>query len=265
MSFEVSAEAYDAFMGGFSEPLSDEFLAFAGVPEGGRVLDVGCGPGALTRRLIDRLGIQSVAAVDPSASFVDAVRARFPGLDARRASAEELPFADASVDAALAQLVVHFMPDPVAGLREMARVCRPGGVVAACVWDHADGGGPLAGYWAAVREFDPDADDEADLPGSREGDLIHLATAAGLVDVTGGRVSISRRYASFQEWWEPYTYGIGPAGAYVRSLDAAAVDRLRGLCAARLPAAPFEIRASAWGVRGRVAGSRSRAVPKSAA
>jgi ubiquinone/menaquinone biosynthesis C-methylase UbiE len=157
VAFEVEADAYSAFMGRYSEPLADLFVQWAGVGPGRQALDVGCGPGALTARLVGRLGAARVIAVDPSASFVAAVRRRCPGVIVHQAAAERLPLADGSVDAALAQLVVHFMTDPVAGLAEMARVTRPGGVVAACVWDFANGGGPLATFWAAVRDLDPGA------------------------------------------------------------------------------------------------------------
>ena len=137
MSFDVAAEAYDRFMGRYSRLLSPQLADLAGVQGGQRALDVGCGPGALTAELVARLGAASVAAVDPSQSFVAAIRTRFPGVDVHEAPAERLPFADGGFDAALAQLVVHFMSDPVAGLTEMARVVRRDGVVAACVWDHA--------------------------------------------------------------------------------------------------------------------------------
>ncbi len=142
VSFDVAADAYDRFMGRYSQLLSPQMADLAGVRPGQRVLDVGCGPGALTAELVTRLGPEGVGAVDPSEPFVAAARARHPGVDVSQASAEELPFADGSFDAALAQLVVHFMKDPVAGLAEMARVTRPGGVVAACVWDHAWRPGP---------------------------------------------------------------------------------------------------------------------------
>src|ERR1700729_1943675 len=134
-------------MGRYSEPLAVQFADLAGIGRGQRVLDVGCGPGALTAELVSRAGADAVSAVEPSASFAAAVRERLPGADIRLAAAERLPFATDIFDAALAQLVVHFMADPVAGLREMARVTRPGGVVAACVWDHAGGRGPLAAFW----------------------------------------------------------------------------------------------------------------------
>src|SRR6478752_9646005 len=122
MSFDVAADAYTRFMGQYSEPLGVQFLDLADPQPGQRALDVGCGPGALTAQLVDRLGVTAVAAIDPSESFVDAARARFPGLDVRQGVAEELPFPDAGFDLALAQLVVQFMSDPVVGLREMARV-----------------------------------------------------------------------------------------------------------------------------------------------
>ena len=138
---------------------------------GQRVLDVGCGPGALTAELVARLGPESVAAVDPSAPFVEAARVRHPGVDVRHASAEALPFADRSFDAALAQLVVHFMADPIAGLAEMGRVTRRGGVVAACVWDHAGGLGPLGLFWDVARTLDPTVTDESQLAGARQGHL----------------------------------------------------------------------------------------------
>src|SRR3954451_22958720 len=175
MSFAVSASAYDRFMGRYSVRLAPEFAEFAGVGDGQLVLDVGCGPGALTRELVARLGPDAVAAVDPSESFVAAARERNPGVDVRRAAAEDLPFGDREFDAALAQLVVHFMADPVAGLKEMARV---GGVVAACVWDHQGGQGPLGVFWEAVRSLDPDARDESDLAGAREGHLAELFAQA---------------------------------------------------------------------------------------
>src|SRR5689334_16094595 len=136
MSFSVPAASYDRFMGRYSSHLSGQLADLAGVAAGQRVLDVGCGPGVLTRELVERVGASNVAAVDPSEPFVEAARARLPGVDVRLAAAESLPFEDGSFDAALAQLVVHFMREPVAGLREMARVTRVGGAVAASVWDY---------------------------------------------------------------------------------------------------------------------------------
>lgn len=253
--FDVSADAYGRFMGRYAEPLAGPFAAYAGVGPGDRVLDVGCGPGALTARLVDAVGLDAVAAVDPSAPFVDAIGHRLPGLDVRAAAAEDLPFADGGFDRALAQLVVHFMSDPVGGLREMARVTRPGGTVAACVWDHGGGRGPLSPFWQGVHDVDPSAVGEGHLPGSREGHLAELFTEAGLADVEQTELAVTVGYETFEEWWEPYTAGVGPAGRYVAELPDDRRELVRDTCAALLPAAPFEIRASAWTVRGRVPSS----------
>lgn len=251
MSFAVPADSYDRFIGRYSRPLAAEFAEFAGVERGLRALDVGCGPGALTTELVQRLGAAAVAAVDPSAGFVGAARERNPGIEVGIAAAEDLPFDDGAFDVSLAQLVVHFMADPVAGLREMGRVTRAGGVIAACVWDHAGGTGPLATFWQAVRELTPGAPDEAGLAGAREGHLVELFTAAGLRDVVGGSVAVAVEYASFDEWWEPFTLRVGPAGAHVAGLDEAARADLRARCRALLPDGPFIVRARAWAARGR--------------
>lgn len=251
MSFSVAANDYDCFMGRYSGPLSRVFADFAGVTAGQRVLDVGSGPGALTGELTDRLGEGCVSAVDPSESFVAALRERYPAVQAHRASAEDLPFDEGSFDAALAQLVVHFMSDPTAGLREMARVVRPKGVVAACVWDHAGGRGPLGVFWDAVRQLDPDVADESGLAGARQGALADLFRTSGLRDVEEDLISIDVEHPTFDEWWEPYMLGVGPAGSYVTRLDQESRTRLRTLCREMLPTEPFTVSAGAWAARAR--------------
>ena len=253
MGFEVTAAAYGSFMGRFSEPLAPAFVQASGVAAGQRVLDVGAGPGALTTVLVDVVGADHVAAIDPSQSFVSALHERLPDVDVRSGGAEELPWGDASFDAALAQLVVHFMRDPVAGLREMGRVTRPGGTVSACVWDHAGDGGPLSLFWDAVHELDPLAGGERGLAGAREGHLAELFGEAGLVDISSGLLSVDVNFANVDEWWEPFTYGVGPAGAYVADLDEAGRDALKAECARRLPDGPFTLTASAWVATGRAA------------
>ena len=238
-------------MGRYSVLLSPQMADLAGVRAGHRVIDVGCGPGALTAELVRRVGPQSVAAVDPSAPFVAATQARNPGVDVRLASAERLPFPDRTFDAALAQLVVHFMSDPVAGLAEMARVTRNDGVVAACVWDHAGGQGPLSLFWEAAHELDPGVEDESQLAGAREGHLAELFEAAGLLGIEETSVTSSLQHESFEEWWQPFTGGVGPAGAYVAGIGAERAAELRERCRAMLPAAPFTLTARAWAARGR--------------
>ncbi len=251
MGFDVAAESYDRFMGRFSTQLSPGLADLGGVTAGHRALDVGCGPGALTAELVQRLGPDAVAAVDPSEPFVAAAHSRHPGVDVRLAAAEGLPYPDDAFDVALAQLVVHFMADPVAGIAEMARVTRPDGVVAACVWDLAGGRAPISPFWRAARELDGAAEDESGLPGARTGHLVELFEAAGLEGVEESVLTATLEYASFDEWWEPYTFGVGPAGAYVRRLGEEQLAALREHCRRLLPAAPFTLEASAWAVRGR--------------
>ena len=252
MSFEVSADEYLQFMGKYSEQLASRFIEFADVRPGHRVVDVGAGPGALTAQLVDRVGTRGVIAIDPSRSFVHALRARLPEVDVRIGSAEHLPFPDAQFDASLAQLVVHFMADPSAGIAEMARVTRPGGVVAACVW--AQGRGPVSDFAAVVREFDPAGSagiEPENDQGGREGQLVALCTAAGLTDVVGAELTVQREFADFQAWWSPLLLRVGPAGAYVAQLDEPRRAELRELCAARFPDGPFTITATAWAASGR--------------
>jgi SAM-dependent methyltransferase len=250
VSFDVAASAYDRFMGRYSAPLSPLFADFGGVGSGQLVLDVGAGPGALTGELVSRVGADGVVAVDPSEPFVAALGERFPEVTSVHAVAEELPFEDESFDAVLAQLVVHFMGDPVQGLREMARVARPNSVVAASVWDHGGDGGPLSLYWELVRELDPDARGESGLAGATEGHLTALFEEAGIRGVEEVALTVYVTHETFDEWWEPYTLGVGPAGAYVAGLDDERREALRARCAERLRA-PFTIEARAWSARGR--------------
>jgi SAM-dependent methyltransferase len=251
VSFSVGADEYDRFMGRYSVPLAPRFAEFAGVAAGQRLLDVGCGSGALTAELVTRSGAEAVSAVDPSEPLVAAVGVRHAGVQVHRAAAEDLPFEDRLFDAALAQLVVHFMADPVAGLREMVRVTRTDGVVAACVWDHAGGGqGPLSLFWEAVRELDPDVEDESSLAGARQGHLVELFAAAGMREIEEGALSVDVAHPSFEEWWEPFMLGVGPAGQYAAQLDAERQARLRERCSELLPAAPFVLSVRAWAARG---------------
>jgi ubiquinone/menaquinone biosynthesis C-methylase UbiE len=252
VGFTVAADAYDRFMGRYSSPLAPQFADFARIAAGQRVLDVGSGPGALTAELVRRLGPTTVSAVDPSQPFVAAAQARYPGVGVQLASAEELPFEDRSFDAALAQLVVHFMARPVAGLREMARVTREGGVVAACVWDHAGSRGPLSPFWRAARQLDPDVEDESRRAGTREGQLAQLLQEAGMHEIEEGTLSVSVEHPSFEQWWEPFTLGVGPAGGYTTGLDTTRQTELRERCREMLPMAPFVLTVAAWAARGLV-------------
>jgi SAM-dependent methyltransferase len=252
MSFEVPADSYDRFMGRFSQPLAPRFARFAGVSDPGeRIIDVGCGPGALTSVLVGTVGAAGVAAIDPSQPFVTALRERLPGVEVKLASADAIPYPDDEFDRAVAQLVVHFMPDPVAGVGEMARVTRPGGTVAACVWDHAGGDGPLAAFWEAAHEMDDFVHDEAGMPGAKEGSLAAIFSEAGLAELVDSSLEVVVGFDDFDEWWAPFTLGVGPAGRYVAGLEAERREQLRERCARLLPAGPFEIRAKVWAAKGR--------------
>ena len=252
LGFAVSADAYDRFMGRYSVPLAPVFADFSGVIAGQRVLDVGCGPGALTSELVDRLGTDSVVAVDPSSSFVDAVRERHPRVEVHEADAELLPLGSHTFDGAVAQLVVHFMTDPVQGLREMLRVTMPGGVVAACVWDFVEGGSPLSPFWAAARGIDPAAPGEDALPGTRRGHLAQLLVEAGADQVNEDPLSITVQHDTFEDWWAPFELGVGPAGSYVAALGVVDRRRLEERCRESLPEPPFMVTAVAWAARGGV-------------
>jgi SAM-dependent methyltransferase len=245
----TAPDAYDRFMGRYSVLLAPQLGDLAEVSLGQRALDVGCGPGALTGELVRRLGAEEVSAVDPSEPFVAAVRERYPGVGAQRASAEKLPFPDGTFDVTLAQLVVHFMKDPVAGLGEMRRVTRRRGVVAACVWDHGDQG-PLGRFWEAARQLDPEVEDESQLPGVREGHLGELFQAAGLHQIDETSLTVAVEHHSFEDWWDPFTLGVGPAGSYAASLDPKRLARLREVIREGLPAPPFVLAGRAWAARG---------------
>jgi len=250
MSFTVDAEAYDRFMGRYSAPLAVAFCRFVGIARGQRVLDVGCGPGALVAEIVRRIGDGSVAAVDPSETFVDAARGRFPVLDVRIGTAESLPFPDRSFDAACAQLAVHFMADPAAGIAEMTRVTRPGGLVAACVWDFENGRAPISTFWRAASDVRDGVAGEADLVGARAGDLAGLLAAAGLGDVEEAEITISVEHWTFDEWWEPFTLGVGPAGAYAATLAPRELAAIRDRSRQVLGDGPFRLDATAWAARG---------------
>jgi SAM-dependent methyltransferase len=247
--FETSADAYNQFMGRYSRPLASALVGHLGGRLGNRVADVGCGPGALTEVLLETAGPAEVIAVDPSRSFVTAARDRW-GVPAVAAQAERLPFSDDVFGATLAQLVVHFMSAPVAGLCEMARVTMPGGVVAASVWDHAGGHGPLSAFWRAARELDSAAPDESSLPGTASGQLATMAQAAGWSDVVETQLTVEVEHPSFDQWWEPFTFGVGPAGVYVTGLTADDRRALRLRLRVLLSDGPFAVAGRAWTVVG---------------
>jgi SAM-dependent methyltransferase len=255
MSFAAPAEHYDRFMGRYTRSLAPQLAEFAGVAPGMRALDVGCGPGGLSVVLADLVGGDQVAAIDPAEQFVAACRARVPGADVRVGPAEALPWADATFDIALACLVIRFMTDPDQGVREMARVTRPGGRIAACMWD-IDGGGMtmLRLFWSAVHAVRPDVQGEALGAGTARGDIAARLTRLGLTDVADGELVAHADYAGFDDFWEPLSYGVGPAGAALAALSPEERAAVAAACRAELPAGgAFMLDARAWVACGTVA------------
>jgi SAM-dependent methyltransferase len=235
-------------MGRYSRPLAVAFADAAGVTAGQTALDVGCGPGALTGVLVDRLGAAAVRACDPSEPFVAECTVRHPGVDVRVARAEEIPFEDGCVDVALAQLVLHFVSDPPAAAREMRRVVRRGGAVAACVWDFSAGMEMLRRFWDAALAVDPAAPDEArTLRFGREGEIAELFADGGLVDVTETTLASGSSYSDFDELWSGFLAGIGPAGAFLTSAsdDTRAAIRAAMYDGLGSPTGPITLKATA--------------------
>lgn len=251
-----SAVAYDRFVGRYAPALALSLVRAAVVGAGQRALDVGCGPGALTRELASLLGADHVSAVDPSLAFVEACRARNPGVQVEIASAESLPFDDDAFDVALAQLVVNFMEDPRAGVGEMHRVTRPGGAVAGAVWDYGGEMTLLRSFWDAAAATDPSTGqrDERNMRMATPAELHDLWSEVGLAEVNVTDAVVSAAYDSFEDLWQPLESGVGPAGAYAASLTPQLRDALKRDLRARLGVgeSPFELTARAWIVIGRV-------------
>jgi SAM-dependent methyltransferase len=252
MTFAVAAEAYDRYIGRYSRELAPRFVEFAAV-EGGPVLDVGCGPGPLTAALAARFGPEHVAAIDPSAPFVAACRARVPGADVRVAAAEALPFPDGAFGGALSQLALSFLADPGRAGAELSRVVRRGGVVAACTFD-AYGFDLVRAFWEAARRLDPRAPDDAAIPFRRMPELVALWTGAGFRDVATGTIDLEARYTGFDDCWSPFAFGIGPAGSWLVAQDEPRRAAVRDAFFEALgrPQGAFALRARVLAIRGRV-------------
>jgi SAM-dependent methyltransferase len=257
-TFRASAEAYERHVGRYGVSLAAELIAFSKIEAGMRALDVGCGTGALTAALGERLGMDRVCGADPSEEFARACRARLPEVEVVVAGAESLPFPDEAFDAALSQLVVNFIGDAEAGVREMARVTRPGGIVASAVWDYGGEMTLLRAFWDAAREVDPqgaaNSDEGVVMRWCREGELGELWHSAGLEDVRLGALVAPAAYADFEDLWAPFPTGVAPSGAFCKSLDAQDRRALHDAYRRRLAVGdePFELTARAWAVAGTV-------------
>src|SRR5215210_3969864 len=251
MSFAVAGDKYDRFMGRYSRELAPRLIEFAGVEAGMAVVDVGCGPGALTERLVDLTG--NVAAADPSEPFVAAAIERARGADVRLAAAEELPWEDHRFDAALSQLAVNFMRDADAGVSQMRRVVRPGGVVADCTASTEKDMEMLRSFWAAAGKLASGAPDEGSAMRYRTADeLGELWRLGGLSDVKTDHLRVETSYTGFDDLWEPFTHGVGPAGAYLAKLSPEQREQVRTefFKGVGEPSGPFTLSATACAVRG---------------
>jgi SAM-dependent methyltransferase len=245
--FASPAEHYERFMGRYTVPLARALADEVGVGEGMRVLDVGCGPGGLTSELAARVGAENVAAIDPAEQFVAACLEHNPGADVRRGVAEELPWENDAFDAALSCLVIAFMRDADAGLREMARVTRPGGKVGVCMWDIAGGGMTMLRlFWSAMRSVKPGVEGEQRRAGTAEGDIAERLRRAGLREVADGALDVSVDYPGFDDFWQPFTFAVGPAGQAFAALEDEDKDAVREAVRAELPEGPFTLAARCW-------------------
>jgi SAM-dependent methyltransferase len=235
------------------------FLSWLGIPAGRRWLDVGCGTGALCAAIVGRCSPSAVTGVEPSEGFLKTAKENLAGRAAfYQGGATAIPLGDASVDVVVSGLVLNFVPDPRAALAEMSRVAGKGGVIGAYVWDYAGKMDLMRFFWDAAIELDAGAaklDEGVRFPLCRSEALETLFTSAGLEDVAVRAIDISTRFANFDDYWQPFLGGQGPAPAYAMSLDEAPRARLRDRIRERLPTAAdgtIALTARAWAARASV-------------
>jgi ubiquinone/menaquinone biosynthesis C-methylase UbiE len=248
--FSGSSDAYDRFMGRYSAPLATRFADFAGVGPSQRAVDVGAGTGALAAELVSRLGEENVAAAEPSPDYVAALRTRFPQVDVREAPAEELPWDDGTFDATLAQLVVVFLTDAPGAVRELARVTRPGGVVATVMWV-VEGVEMINALNEIRKRLSPDQASVA-TEYRDEASLRRLFEEAGLGDVETTRLEVSVEYETVDELWEPAIHVGGPGGPAVDQFTPEQLVEGRAIFEEALgnPTGRYTLKGTAAAVRG---------------
>jgi SAM-dependent methyltransferase len=253
-----NASSYDKYMGRWSAKLAPLFARFAGVPDGDRVLDVGCGTGSLVQALADLNRRSELVGIDPTPGFIMYARQRFTDPRITFAQAFELPYAESSFDHALSMLVFHLIPTPDKAAKEMRRVTKPGGILAACTWDGAGGMELSSVFWSEAIRLDLAAEERAERSThcNLEGQLAKLWKTTGVDDVEETAIDIRMDFTSFDDYWLPYLGGVGPTGVYVAGLAddqrRALRERLRDRLLGGRSDAAFSLTARARAVRGRV-------------
>lgn len=249
--FDVSGDRYDRFMGRYSRPLAGEVARVSGISGGSSVLDVGCGPGALTTVVAAIAGEGNVAGIDPAEKFVEVCQSRLPLADIRQGVAEHLPWPANAFDAAVSQLVVAFMDDAPAGVAEMRRVVRHGGTVTLAMWD-ADLLEVSTTFWRAATAAGVNLPSGVRLPTTSEPELRALADGAGLESVETTALRVTSTYTNFDEYWDSYSYGVGPIGVFYQTLDDGDRSAVRERCRVLLgdPGGTLTLSATAWAAHG---------------
>ena len=252
-----SGNPYERYVGRWSRQVAPRFLSWLNIPPGRRWLDVGCGTGALCAAIVDQCSPSSVAGVEPSEGFLKSAKENLAGrATLHQGSATAIPLGDASVDVLVSGLVLNFVPDQRAALVEMARVTAKGGTIAAYVWDYAGKMELMRYFWDAAKELDANAaklDEGLRFPICRPQALKELFANAGLGAVEETSIDVPTPFRDFDDYWQPFLGGQGPAPAYAMSLEEAARERLRNRIKGQLPAAPdgsISLIARAWAVRG---------------
>jgi SAM-dependent methyltransferase len=252
-------DPYERYIGRWSRQVAPKFLAWMNCAHGLRWLDVGCGTGALSAAIVDHASPLSVSGVEPAQGFLKTARENLAEqVTLYEGSATAIPLESSSVDVVVSGLVLNFVPDQHAALVEMQRVARAGGEIGVYVWDYAGKMELIRLFWDAAAELDPDAarlDEGFRFPVCSPKALSDLFFKAGLVEIKGTAIDVPTPFANFEDYWQPFLGGQGPAPAYVMSLDGKARERLRESLEKRIPTAAdgsIAMTARAWAVRGAV-------------